>query len=77
MKIRDVLDIVKLVKKYLPYADAILPAVMERFDAVQAERGDDGELSVAEIVEQVGKACLSAAEIMGEDTSTDGDTVLP
>ena len=41
--------------------------------AVQAEKSDDGTLTLAEILEQVGKLLLRLATEMGEDVTTDGD----
>ena len=45
----------------------------DRIEAVEAEKGDDGELTAAEIVEQTGKLCLSVADALGEDVTIDGD----
>lgn len=54
-------------------ASEVVKILYDRAKAIMAEKGDDGELSRAEIIEQVGKLCLDVAEYLGEDVETDGD----
>jgi len=44
----------------------LLNVLKDRANAVVIEKGDDGKLSVLEIVEHVAKATLDVVELLGE-----------